>query len=202
VLSHSRKVPRLARAAIVAVLGLMGFLAHVTLAQDQKRTPPSPVQEPPLQGTVVREKRTEVLQDLDVPKVERVVPGTAQLGIEAPSDPAIVAGVAGAGNESDDPEKAALAFVEQNQKQAEAQLQNLRAEEAKLQARLKKVEAGIKRWESLLGALKQSKGSVAVGVPGNPEGWKKAAPGPASDSDLPDRDPRVFDLKPPPVPKR
>jgi hypothetical protein len=62
----------------------------------------------------------------------------------------------GFSREGEDPEKAAIAFLESNQKMAESQLHSLRAEEAKLRARLQKVEAGIKRWDSLLGALEQS----------------------------------------------
>ena len=70
-----------------------------------------------------------------------------------------------------------MAFVEQNQKMAESQLKNLKDEEAKLRDRLRKVEAGIKRWESLLGALKQSQGSVAVASPGNSADWKQSRTG-------------------------
>ena len=61
-------------------------------------------------------------------------------------------------NEIDDPEKAASAFVDQNQKHAEAQLKTLKEEAEKLRARLTKVEAGIKRWDRVLEALKQSQG--------------------------------------------
>ena len=60
-------------------------------------------------------------------------------------------------SEHEDPAKAAQDFVEQNQKVAETQLKNLRDEEAKLRARLQKVEAGIKRWEALVSALNVSK---------------------------------------------
>jgi len=70
--------------------------------------------------------------------------------------------------ESEDPEKAALAFVEQNQKHAESQLKNLKNEEAKLRARLQKVQAGIRRWETLIGAFKQNQGSVVVVAPRAP----------------------------------
>ena len=67
-----------------------------------------------------------------------------------------------------DPEKAALVFVAENQKLAESQLKNLKDEESKLNARLLKVQAGIKRWESLVEALKQSQGSIAVVAPRAP----------------------------------
>jgi hypothetical protein len=39
---------------------------------------------------------------------------------------------------------------------AETQLKNLRDEAEKLRARLQKVEAGIRRWETLLTALQAS----------------------------------------------
>src|SRR5262249_2349218 len=58
--------------------------------------------------------------------------------------------------ESEDPEKNVQAFVEQNRKVAETQLKNPRDEAEKLRTRLKKVEAGIRRWEALLTALQAS----------------------------------------------
>ena len=58
---------------------------------------------------------------------------------------------------SPDPEKAALVFVAENQKLAESQLKNLKDEESKLNARLLKVQAGIKRWESLVEGLNKAK---------------------------------------------
>jgi hypothetical protein len=67
-----------------------------------------------------------------------------------------------------DPERAALAFVAENQKLAESQLKNLKDEESKLKARLLKVQAGIKRWESLIDALRQSQTDDARVVPGAP----------------------------------
>jgi hypothetical protein len=47
-------------------------------------------------------------------------------------------------------------FVEQNRKQAEAQLKSLKDEAERLRSRLQKVDAGIRRWETLLEALRQS----------------------------------------------
>jgi hypothetical protein len=65
---------------------------------------------------------------------------------------------------SDDPEKNAQAFVEQNRKQAETELKTLKDEAERLRARLRKVDSGIKRWEALLQALRQSE-STAGGEP-------------------------------------
>ncbi len=103
-------------------------------------------------------------------------------------------------DESSDPERAVAAFVAQNQKLAESQLAVLRAEEAKLRARLKKVEAGIKRWQAVADALKQSQGVVTVSsVPGNPTGWKGASP-PGANTEFPQDLDRVPQLREPASP--
>jgi phage shock protein A len=67
--------------------------------------------------------------------------------------------------EMDDPEKTATAFLEQNQKLAETNLKALKEEAEKLRARLTKVEAGVRRWERLLEALKQSEGDLGADSP-------------------------------------
>ena len=64
--------------------------------------------------------------------------------------------------EAEDPEKVANDFLEHNHKFAEAQLKALKEEAEKLKARLAKVEAGIKRWDRLLEALKQSGGTARI----------------------------------------
>ena len=159
-------------AAIFLALCLIGWVASATLAQDprgigsargdaaagdrQTRQPP-PCKTLPAPSAESRQLPTVVASApvrrcdsaSEPPRCQRATPTRLTL---LPSVP-------------DDPEKAALAFVEQNQKMAESQLKNLKAEEAKLRDRLRKVEAGIKRWESLLGALKQSQGNVAVVSP-------------------------------------
>ncbi len=78
------------------------------------------------------------------------------IGTKAPLPEAAVVSNPSTTSENEDPAKAAQDFVEQNQKVAETQLKNLRDEEAKLRARLQKVEAGIKRWEALVSALNVS----------------------------------------------
>ncbi len=91
---------------------------------------------------------------------------------------------------TDDPEKDAQAFAEQNRKQAEAQLKTLKDEGARLRARLQKVDSGIKRWEALLEALKQSE-SVSSGEPGRRtsagEPWRPRDPAPGELEDAPPR---------------
>jgi hypothetical protein len=68
-------------------------------------------------------------------------------------------------NEVEDPEKVVTVFVEQNQKRAETQLKHLKDEAEKLRTRLRKVDAGIKGWESLLEALRQCHGAAAITAP-------------------------------------
>ena len=55
---------------------------------------------------------------------------------------------------TDDPEKSAQAFVERSRKEAEAHLKALTTEAAQLRSRLAKLESGIKRWQTLVNALK------------------------------------------------
>jgi hypothetical protein len=78
----------------------------------------------------------------------QISPNDAGLPI-GPSEPAPAV-------ESEDPEQVVKVFIEQNQKQAEGQLKKLKDEAEKVRARLQKVEASIKRWETYLSALKQS----------------------------------------------
>jgi hypothetical protein len=66
---------------------------------------------------------------------------------------------------TDDPEKAADAFAEQNRKVAETQLKTLTDEANRLRARLRQVEAGIKRWQALVEAMKQTESPPVVGAP-------------------------------------
>ena len=157
--SISMRAPKLTCVAVVAALCLIGWVAVASSAQD---SPPKPA--------------ASTLADIPAPAPSAIldVPHFGPVRTTAP-DP-VSAIDHGPATETDDPEKAAMVFVEQNEKMAESQLQNLRAEQAKLRARLLKVEAGIKRWDTLLGALKQSQGTVAVVSSSNPAGWKQTAP--------------------------
>jgi hypothetical protein len=167
-----RIVPKLALTLVAFGLCVIGWITRTSFAQNPPQDPPplpmaeaSPVSPP---------------QDLAVPKVELPRAGAAvdaspaaQLldfpdrangpathPAPAPSLTAPAALSSVAATVKEDPEKAALAFAEENQKQAEAQLRALKDEEAKLRARLRKVEAGIKRWQTLLLGLKQSQGDT------------------------------------------
>jgi hypothetical protein len=108
----------------------------------------------------------------------------------------------GFSREGEDPEKAAIAFLESNQKMAESQLHSLRAEEAKLRARLQKVEAGIKRWDSLLGALEQSQRGAEGLLPGSIVGWKQSDPVGIDQEPIQQLDPVIPEVKPAPVPSK
>jgi hypothetical protein len=77
---------------------------------------------------------------------------------------------------AEDPEKAALAFAHENEKMAESQVKALKDEEAKLRARLRKIEAGIQRWENLLEALKQSQGVAGVSARSRASGGEDRRP--------------------------
>jgi hypothetical protein len=188
--SISKRAPKLACVAAFVAVCVIGWVTEATLAQDPAETPgsfpspdkdaaaPAPVQVHPepakpsvgLESPVPPPERpvgrfsAETALTPPAPKAD-LAPGA----ISAPGSPIELSPI----NDPDDPEKAAMAFVEQNQKLAESQLKNLKDEQAKLRARLQKVEGGIKRWEALVGALKQSQGSVVVASPANPAGWKQ-----------------------------
>jgi hypothetical protein len=193
--SISKRVPKLACVAAFAAVCVIGWVTEATLAQDPAETPgsfpspdkdaaaPAPVQGRPSSNPEPAKPSVGIVSP--VPPPERPVglfsaetaltppaPKAALLATganSAPDSPIELSPI----NDPDDPEKAAMAFVEQNQKLAESQLKNLKDEQAKLRARLQKVEGGIKRWEALVGALKQTQGSVAIVSPANPAGWKQ-----------------------------
>jgi hypothetical protein len=157
----------------IAAVFLIAWAGKSTVAQAPANSSDLPV--PTLRAAVSSSPR-----DLP-PPVEQSATPTATPGTSVPvpilDDPPSTKSPAPSAEEAppltsaapadatDDPEKAAIAFVEQNEKHAENQLKALREEEAKLRERLTKVEGGIKRWESLLGALKQSRTLKAVTVP-------------------------------------
>jgi hypothetical protein len=68
---------------------------------------------------------------------------------------------------SDDPEQSAQSFVERNQKEAEDHLKALTAEAQQLRARLAKLESGIRKWQSLVNALRSSQGQPIASTAGS-----------------------------------
>ena len=178
--------PKLALCGVVAGLILVGWAARYSAAQERCSRWPPPIDQVP--GTTVRgeepkaavpQSKPQTRSELDSPLPapgpadHLAVPhlntepepnpfnGTLGHHQSAPAPVPVAPGDATAA-EVDDPEKVATAFLEQNQKLAEAHLKTLKEEAEKLKARLLKVEAGIKRWDSLLGALKQSQGKAAA----------------------------------------
>jgi hypothetical protein len=138
-----------------------------------KRTAPAPAEpdelSPVAPPPVVRQP---VSAPSEGPGSSTVFPGPIVAPDLVPSSTA----PGGAGAPAEDPEKAALAFAQENQKMAEAHVKALQDEEAKLRARLQKVEAGLKRWETLLDALKQSQGVAGVSArPRAPDGDDRRA---------------------------
>jgi hypothetical protein len=164
---------KLAIGGIVAGVTLVCFVARLSLAQKPADPPARSVPEDASTPTI-EDPKTEPPQ-ASVPSAKQKLP-PSEPPSPLPAEPAAdlvkdSASVAAPGSApiADDPEKVAKDFVEQNQKQAEAQLKNLKDEAEKLRARLQKVEAGIKRWETLLGALKQSQTATRIETPQSPD---------------------------------
>jgi hypothetical protein len=154
--SANRITPRLAVALTIAGVTLIGWVARSTRAQDGPATgatrapaesaPPEPFSSPlPLP-----------------PKAE--APGAPSDPLPSPTTPPGLdtAAPSPAAPEADDPEKNARAFVERNRKEARDELKKLKDEAERLRTRLGKVEAGIRRWETLLAALDHSEKGVTL----------------------------------------
>ena len=153
--SISKRVPKLACVAAFAAVCVIGWVTEATLAQDPAERPaslpppdliaaapapvqdrPSPSLEPaakllvgsespvPPQEPPVGLPSAEAVLAAPTPKADLLASGADS----APESPIELSPI----NDPDDPEKAAMAFVEQNQKLAESQLKNLKDEQAKL----------------------------------------------------------------------
>ncbi len=177
---------RLVLTGTMAGLGLWIMVSRAGLAQDAKKEPtvvPAPELPGQIKPAELKDAGSPAATGVPGPaalsdapsNVEAAPPGVAlppDSGVPAPApkstepapgrefNPADDQAPAGRYFEqplgTDDPEKNAQAFAEQNRKMAESQLKTLKEEEARLRARLQKVESGIKRWQALLEALKQS----------------------------------------------
>jgi hypothetical protein len=190
---------------VVAGLALIGWVARTTSAQKTPQKSAVTLPSPDPFGGEVKALATEPGSPLPPTPVGPALSELEPLSHTTPS-----------AGESEDPEKNVQAFVEQNRKVAETQLKNLRDEAEKLRARLQKVEAGIRRWDTLLTALQASevapeqlepipqarRGFNAAAVPRPPAGEEPASPrsDPGSDKPAPARDvePRST---PPPSPR-
>jgi hypothetical protein len=207
--SISRVGPKLAVCGVVAGLILVCWAARYSAAQNAGQDVPPPVDQGP--GSTVKgeeskspapQPKPETQSDaaaplpapgpadrLSVPHLNSepdAGPFTGKTSDKAPAPVTVAPGDAAA--ETDDPEKVATAFVDQNQKLAETHLKTLKDEAEKLRARLTKVEAGIKRWDRLLEALKQSRNAELTArspVQHNPARDESAPAIPSAGADAP-----------------
>ncbi len=175
-------IPKLTIAGLVVGLSLIGWVARSSLAQDPAPAPRTlpdrgdspappidvdkiaPPQRSPQTTAEPFPSAAEAPPQLTVPTLPApgtdTAPKSAEIG--ATSKTAVDATSSPPPTVVDDPEKAAQDFVQQNQKLAESQLKVLKDEAEKLRARLRKVEAGIKRWEALKQALEKSQTAAAA----------------------------------------
>ena len=169
--------PKLALCCVVCGLCLVGWAGRFSIAQSggQDSPPPAKAEEPKVAAPQAKPDVPKAEPEL--PKAETAAPvlgpvfsdalllpretdGPAREPSLKPVDPPapapVVVGPDHSPLEAEDPEKVANDFLEHNHKFAEAQLKALKEEAEKIKARLAKVEAGIKRWDRLVEALKQS----------------------------------------------
>ena len=187
--------PRIALGVVILGLILGGTAARHSAAQIPPQVPPpmppsatAPTADPKDSRIelpqVPLETRSEVhpslpdagtSAELPVPNLHKSVPTPAsETTISVNDVPSTVVSDFIPGD-TDDPEKVATAFFQHNQQLAEAHLKALKDEAEKLKARLSKVEAGAKRWERLLAALKQSQSPSAAEPPVVPADKSSAA---------------------------
>lgn len=179
-MSTIRKIgPKLFLCGIICGLFLIGWASRYSIAQERTQDVPPQIPsggEPKAAPPQAKPETVAAEPTLALPGPVELTPGDAASPPgpkEAPSPkplssstsaPApVVVGPDHSPIEAADPEKLAGEFLDQNQKIAEAQVKSLKEEAEKLKARLTKVEAGIKRWERLLVALKQSREAAALG---------------------------------------
>jgi hypothetical protein len=169
--------PKLLLCSILCGLFLIGWVTRNSIAQSRPQDPP-PSTAP---GGVPKEASPPASEAVKAEPSPVVLPGPDPIPMEKPESPSlkevpspeplpsrasapapapVVVGPDHAPIESEDPEKVAGEFLEQNRKLAETQVKALKEEAEKLRTRLAKVEGGIKRWDRLLEALKRSQGAV------------------------------------------
>ncbi len=172
--------PPLAAAVLLVGLIGIGWMVRTSWAKEPQEaaTPvvasPSPL--PQFSKEQVPEKTSTAPADPPIPLPAAPVPSNLEApSIETKSEPA-GSHDAPIAVEADDPEKTVQAFVDQNRKTAEGQLKSLKGEAERLRARLQKVEAGIRRWESLVAALEKSEAAARDLPPTNLEEVPSARP--------------------------
>jgi hypothetical protein len=170
--SVSRMTPAFAVALAIAGLISIGWVARSTRAQDgPKASAPAdrPAEPSPTPTLLPQDSApaTPAESALPQPAPSTVTDGRAIAVTPSRTAPA-----------NDDPEQNARAFVERSRKEAQDELKKLKEEAERLRTRLGKVEAGIRRWESLLAALESSDRIAPPGTFPSIPGTQPAAPGP------------------------
>ncbi len=176
-MSTIRKIgPKLFLCGIICGLLLIGWASRYSIAQGRtQEVPPQipsggePKEAPPQAKpeTVGAEPALALPGPVDLtpgdatpPPGPKNAPNSKPLSSSTSRAAPVVVGPDHSPIEAEDPEKLAGQFLDQNQRIAEAQVKSLKEEAEKLKTRLTKVEAGIKRWERLLVAFKQSQEAV------------------------------------------
>lgn len=156
-----RVSPQLVIAVVLAGLIGIGWMVRSTWAQESEQVKPAtPVATPPPLPAEPQLIGTPVPNLSESPAISGIPTEPLPAATPPPPTESVPAGQPMVAGENEDPEKTVHAFVAQNRKVAEGQLKSLKSEAERLRARLQKVEAGIKRWESLVAALEQSEAAA------------------------------------------
>ena len=168
--------PRLVVAIVLVGLALIVWVARSAMAQNTPKDPPTaspravtPSPASPSTAVGVPLPSAEPLPPVDSAPTRSLVDSRSLFDL----DPGSLRFAAG---ETDDPENYAQTFVERNRRVAEAQLKSLKDEAEKLRSRLRKLEAGIRRWEALRTALQENEGAELDGAAGGPNGRASLEP--------------------------
>jgi len=176
---------------LVGWLGMVGWMAKTSQAQNGGQAPPpalpGPKQEIAGKESLPPPPIAPLASLAQAPPAIEPVPAATEKPPSLPEPIAKAEGLNlhdGVASGHDDPEKAAQSFVERNQKEAEAHLKALTTEAEQLRSRLAKLDSGIKKWQNLLTALKaaqQGQPLAAAEEPGNLEPIAAGSAGPRSD---------------------
>ena len=148
-------------AVVLAGLIGIGWMVRSTWAQDVPKPAPSkPVASPLPLPAEDQVPGTPVPNLADFPTLPDVTSKSLSTATPPPPTESVPGDQPAIAGDNEDPEKTVQAFVAQNRKVAEGQLKSLKSEAERLRARLQKVEAGIRRWESLVAVLDQSEAAA------------------------------------------
>jgi hypothetical protein len=185
-MTPTRIVRLIGIAGLIGWFGMVGWVAKTTQAQNGGALPlpsapagsdpsgavppqsndlpqPMPREQPPAPPVEGFKKQTELPSVTGPAKYTEAAPPAIGQGELMPhaaaAEPVTSEGYGVAAPSTEDPEKSAQRFAERSRREAEAHLKALTTEAAQLRARLAKLESGIKRWQTLVNALKGTQGS-------------------------------------------